>query len=114
MNTHAMLHDLEAIYKTIQQPATSEMTNIFLLDWMSELLAEVKKEDIEHFVDEYPALKEAIKRRSPESFLHRQPVVLALYYLIQRKRSGFERLWPLTLPNVQPLYTDLGIAQQEN
>jgi hypothetical protein len=64
----------------------------------------IKISDIEKFLNDYPAAK------SKNSFLHKQPVILLLYYLIKNDRAKLKDLWPLTDYEIKPLFTELGVA----
>jgi putative GTP pyrophosphokinase len=105
-----LFEDLKSLYQSIRPVDYEEKTNFFILDALNELLSAVDKTDVERFLSEYPTVKDIILRKSSSFFLYKQPVILLLYYLIQYQRGNFQRLWPLTPADIQPLYSDLGIA----
>jgi putative GTP pyrophosphokinase len=107
---NSFLSSLKALYDCINKSEYEEKTNVYILDAFSDLLDSIKLSDIEKFLSEYPSLKDIVPRKSGTSFLHKQPVVLLLYYLIKHQRTALRQLWPLTDAEIQPLYTDLGIA----
>lgn len=107
-----LLEDLKALYQKIQPVDYEEKTNYFILDALHELLPSVSKSDLERFLTENPTIRDLVLRKSPNSFLYKQPVILLLYYLIQYQRVNLQRLWPLTPADIQPLFSDLGIASK--
>jgi putative GTP pyrophosphokinase len=104
------LSKLKALYDCIAKSDYEENTNLYILDALSDLLDSIEFSDIEKFLDQFPSIKEIVPRKSATFFLYRQPVVLLLYYLIKHQRTALRQLWPLTESEIQPLYTDLGVA----
>lgn len=107
---NSFLSSLKVLYDCVATNNYEEKTNIFILDAFSELLGAISVSDIEQFLDEHPFIKDVVPRKSRTSFLYKQPVVLLLYYLIKSQRTALRQLWPLTESEIQPLYSDLGIA----
>jgi ppGpp synthetase/RelA/SpoT-type nucleotidyltranferase len=107
---NSFLSSLKSLYSCITTADIEEKTNLFILDAFNELLPTINISDIEQLITESPALKDIVSKKAQTSFLYKQPVVLFLYFLIQRQRTTLKRLWPLTESEIKPLFTDLGIA----
>lgn len=106
-----LLNDLNSLYKEIRPPEFEEKSNVFILNAVSNLLKDISINDVRKFIlDEQPAVRQVIQSKANALFIYRQPIVLLLYYLIQKKRESFKNVWPLPLSEIQPLFTDLGIA----
>jgi hypothetical protein len=103
------LKGLQSLYDSIAPPDYEEKLNVFILDAFRDMLGSIELTDISSIALEKP-IQDTIKRKYESSLLHRQPVVLLLYYLIIEKRNLCKSLWPLTDTELQPLFSDLGIA----
>jgi len=62
------------------------------------------------FINEKPYIIVKINERSESKLLFRQPVILLLYYIIDRNQYLCLKKWPFTVEEIEPIYTDLGIS----
>jgi len=109
MNT--FLKQLKTLYQEIHQPDFEEKSNIFILDSLIKLTEGIEISDIRHFItEEQPEIKNVISNKFHTMFIYRQPIVLLLYYLIQKQRENLKRQWPLPNADIQPLFADLGVS----
>lgn len=106
---NSMLRGLLALYSSLSIPEYEEKVNSFLLDAFAEIIDGVNMSAVEAFVAQRAYIRELIKKRH-ESFLFRQPIVLLLYYLVSNRPSDCRRLWPLPPSQLEPFFTDMGIA----
>ncbi len=49
-----------------------------------------------------------IKEQFPYSQLHREPIILMVYYFLKRKKNKLMSIWPLTPRELEPLANDAG------
>lgn len=103
-----LLPGLTTIYSSFENPELEKGLNIFILDSYKDLLSSVNVEDINTYLRGNPFIYNIIRKNYPQNLLYRQPIVLALYYLIATKRNLMKQHWPLTPALLQPLFTDLG------
>jgi putative GTP pyrophosphokinase len=110
-----LLKELNTLYQDIQTPDYDEKSNVFILNAIVHLANNTSVTEIKNFVfSEKPALKDIISQKANQSFIYRQPIILLLYYLIQYQRENLKNSWPLPFSEIQPLFTDLGIALNPN
>ncbi|MFC2038966.1 GTP pyrophosphokinase family protein [Chloroflexota bacterium] len=110
-NMNKWLSELRNIYKEIREPDFEEKSNVFILNSIVTLLEGTNSADIKKFIlEEKPVIKDIISSKVNELFIYRQPIVLLLYYLIHHQRENLKQSWPLPLSEIQPLFSDLGIA----
>ena len=106
-----LLDQLDKLYRDIGQPDAEDKTNLFILNSIEKLIVDTDMNKVRQYVNDNKAIiKDIINRKSASSFLYRQPVVLLIYFLIQYKREMLKAERPLPLSDIQPLFTDLGIA----
>ena len=64
--------------------------------------------DVSAFLAEKIFVAERIKERAQAKLLFRQPSILLVYMLASKRPTDTANAWPLTAPELQPIYTDLG------
>lgn len=79
-----------------------------ILDFYREIIPTFN--EIYEFINEKPYIIEKINERSESKLLFRQPVVLLLYYILNKNQYIALKKWPFTLEEIDPIYTDLGIC----
>jgi putative GTP pyrophosphokinase len=117
MNSGGILEELMKIYEEFTSSSIrasyEKKLNSFLLDALSDVLADLQIGDIKKFLfeDENNSfLKKIILDRQNSLLLYKQPVVILLYYLIKKKRFQLRNVWPLSDDEIRPLFTDMGIS----
>lgn len=100
---------LRGLYEGITNTDYEEKINIFILDAFQDKLGDIQFSDISDLAAQ-KLIQDTIKRKYQNSLLYRQPIILLIYYLILEKRNLCQDLWPLTDKELQPLFSDLGIA----
>jgi putative GTP pyrophosphokinase len=103
------LTNLNATYKRIIAPDYEEKLNVFILDAFKDLLGGIDIGDLQEYASE-EVIRKIITRNYSRALIYRQPVILFIYYLIDRQRNVFRENWPLTDEELRPLFSDLGIA----
>lgn len=101
---------LTEIYSKIVEPDYSEQLNLLILNAYQEILNTINIYDINKLVINKPFIKNLILLNYEKSLLHRQPIILLLYYLILKKRTTVRKLWPLTDDEIASLYGNLGLS----
>lgn len=109
-NMDMLFSKLTELYKSLSSNKYERSINIFILDAYRDLIPSIDFGKIEQFITENTFIKEKILERSTSLSLYRQPIILLMYYLIKVQRTTARQLWPLTETELEPLYTDLGIA----
>lgn len=99
---------LNNLYETITIPDTEEKLNIFILDSLQEIISDIEFSKIEKYIEDRPDIKSIITRKYNDLLIYRQPVIVLLYYLIQKQRYKLNQSWPLTQNELRPLFIDLG------
>jgi putative GTP pyrophosphokinase len=117
MNSGGILEELMKIYEEFTSSSVrasyEKKLNSFLLDALSDVLADLQISDIKKFLfeDENNSfLKNIILDRQNSLLIYKQPVVILLYYLISKKRFKLRKVWPLSDDEIRPLFTDMGIS----
>jgi putative GTP pyrophosphokinase len=59
---------------------------------------------------EKPYIKDKIGERSAYKHLFRQPSILLAYLAVSTNPIAAERAWPMTLDEIKPIFSDLGVA----
>ncbi len=101
---------LEKIYSTFAVPDYDKGLSMYIFDAYSEIIKVVEIGDILAFIENKQIIKQIITRNYEKNLLYKQPIILLLYYLISTRRNKTLDLWPLTIEEITPLYTDLGFS----
>lgn len=106
-----ILPELNKMYSDIAQPEYERKLNQFIFDALQGLIGEVKiVPDVQDFIDNNHYLADIIRSKYSYNLLYRQPIILMVYFLIDRYNNQVRQLWPLTESELKPLYKDLGVA----
>ena len=107
--TRQMVTDLGQLYRDItgQAPSPDLPANALLLSELQDLWSG-DLADLRIFLKEVPPLRQWVRDRADTQVLFRQPAVLLVYYLADRKRHDLRREWPLLETELAPIMTDLG------
>lgn len=106
----SLMSHLRLAYSKIAEPDYVKELNMFIFDAYQEVMDSIDIDDINRFLLNKPVIAELVRKNFDSSLLHRQPIILFLYYFITRRRNKALNLWPLTEKEIEPLYTDLGIS----
>lgn len=103
---------LETMYMTaVGQPAsTIPRPNVFLLSALQSEWKDLTPTAVQEFLYKYPEIGNLIRGRFAEQFLFRQPVILLVYFLVDRARVNVSQQWPYTFEELAPVYSDLGYS----
>jgi putative GTP pyrophosphokinase len=102
--------DLRVIFSTIARPEPQPKLNLLILDAYRDVIEEIMPQTIQQFIERNTFLKERIRERQQDFLIYRQPIILLMYYLLANEKSRFRQLWPFSDNELQPIFTDLGIA----
>lgn len=97
-------------YKAIVCSPYEEKMNLYVLDSLKDLIKLDEADNIMEFIEENSYLKNKIKAMYNSNILYRQPIILLLYYLIDKKQRSFIARWPLPKYYLYPLFSDLGFS----
>lgn len=84
--------------------------NALIIDSYSGIVPSDIEDKIKKFYRENEYLTQKIKSRGDTEILFRQPASLLVYYLVKATRHAAKSSWPLTKTELQPFFTDQGIA----
>lgn len=107
--TRNALKTLSVLYKeyTGFDAEASRASNLIICS----LLSCMNDEDWQRLptmLGENPHWFSAVAERIPYSQLHREPVVLIIYYFLKRKKHKLMDIWPLTRRELESLANDVG------
>ncbi|MDF3822669.1 RelA/SpoT domain-containing protein [Leptospira sp. 96542] len=97
-------------YENIVSPNFNEKLSSLILSSFFNDLQAISSDQLNQFLKENNFVEEKIKDRSPSSLLFSQPIILGLYFLVQSIPHKVKKYWPLTIPELEPFYHDLGKA----
>lgn len=103
------LLNLRELYDNIVTADYEEKLNTLILDAFRDVISDDVFAEVNEIASE-TMIRDIIKRKYESSLLYRQPIILLIYYLILEKRQLCKLSWPLTDNELQPLFSDLGIA----
>lgn len=103
-------NSLTQLYTVFNKPNIEPKMNYFILDSYREQIKEINFSDIENFIIENKFLGEIVQEKFELSLLYKQPVILFIYYLINKKRNICRMNWPLTETELKPMFIDIGVA----
>lgn len=86
----------------------------FILDAYLLEVEQYNQSSLKKFVNEYNFILEKIKERSAYKYLFRQPVILFLYHLVLTKRKIAKARWPLSIKDIEEVFTDLGFSYDKS
>lgn len=98
-------------YTKIRMPEENKKIQELIIDSYEEIIRKIKPEDLSAFINENNGMiKEQINSKYNTQLLFRQPVILLLYYMIEKYPYKVAIDWPLTEDLIKPIYTMLGIS----
>jgi len=120
-----VLDDLE-LANQLERNALNVMTNLYtqhvghspLVDKTNTLVLSAFRSDLglelqdqlTTMIRKYPFICQRISERFDSHYIFRQPWVLLAYLLVSNKPNYVSEQWPLTLQEIEPVFTDLGKA----
>lgn len=106
-----VLNILKVEYDKIAIPDYEESLNTFIFDAYKGLLDHQFFKNLETYLDDKIEVIKAIIDIKYEQFLiYRQPIVLLMFFLVEKQKYKAIKLWPLTPEKLRPIFTDLGKA----
>ncbi|MBI5215069.1 MAG: hypothetical protein HY960_04900 [Ignavibacteriae bacterium] len=109
-NINKFFNALTQIYKCYETTDIEPKINIYILDAYRETINNTNIADIEAFISRHSYLANVIKRNLDLSFLYKQPIILFIYFMIEKQKNVFRNKWPLTESELRPMFTDMGIS----
>ncbi|GIN60519.1 hypothetical protein J27TS8_05120 [Robertmurraya siralis] len=110
-NDYDILGILKDAYEKVAAPDYEENLNTFILDAYKELLSEDLVKDLnQYIVEKNETIKEVIETKYDQFLIYRQPVVIFLFFLVEKHKYKAKKYWPLTQDKLKPIYSALGIA----
>ena len=83
----------------------SEKANFFIMDAFANEI----NNNMFSMID-LAALAPSVKANFTKTFLNSQPIIFILYFMMQKNKSLLIAKWPLTIKELRPIFTQLGIA----
>lgn len=105
-----IIEALAKYYSTFAEPDVQPKLCNIIIDAYADELKTVDLREVPEFIDANSFIKTKIKEKYDAELLFRQPVVLLLYYLAQNRKHVTRDRWPFTEAEIEPVFTDLGIA----
>ncbi|TGK54255.1 GTP pyrophosphokinase [Leptospira bouyouniensis] len=97
-------------YESIFTPNFNEKLNSLILGSFFNDLQAISPDQLNQFLKENNFIEENIKDRAASSLLFSQPIILGIYFLVQTIPYKVKKYWPLTMPELEPFYYELGIS----
>jgi len=98
-------------YTKIRMPEENKKIQELIIDAYEEIIKQIKSEDLLAFINgNIGIIKEQINSKYNTQLLFRQPVILLMYYLVNKHPHKVGVDWPLTEDLIKPIYTRLGIS----
>lgn len=85
-----------------------DKTNALVLSAFRAELGPGLRDQLTTLFGKYPFINERIAERFDSQYTFRQPWILLAYYLVSVKPNVVREKWPLTLQEIEPVFTDLG------
>jgi len=105
-----IIETLSTYYSTFAEPETQGKLCNAILDAYADELKSVDVAEVSKFVEAHPFIKTKVQEKRDHDLLFRQPVVLLLYYLAKHSKNVTRARWPFPPAEIEPVFTDLGIA----
>jgi len=90
------------------EKATNTKANLFILEAFLEDLEKLKDELTQYICTNKLSLEQLINANLNATFLNSQPIVLFIYFMINKKKSKLLEKWPLPQNELRPFFTQLG------
>lgn len=120
-----VIRDLEQASET-ERSALSELTRFFVnevgvsphVDKSNAIVLQAFKDELGptlgvrlvSMFEKFPFIGERIRDRYSRQYTFRQPWIVLAYLLVSLKPNVVKERWPLTLQEIEPVFTDLGKA----
>lgn len=88
----------------------NKKTNLMILETFSEDLDEYSQEMNKYLLENSESITLLVKNYSSETFLNSQPIILFIYFMINKHRSIIQEKWPLLQSDLQVYFNQLGIS----
>lgn len=89
-----------------------DKTNAIVFGAFREHLTETLREDIVALMGRYEFIGQRISDRFDTQYTFRQPWILLAYVLVSSRPNLVRETWPLTMQEIEPVFTDLGKSVQ--
>jgi len=90
-----------------------EAINHMVVDALFDLLQPLTTFQVDEYLHNMNYFSNIVLPRQELSLMHRQPVILLIYYFIKHNRTLLKSVWPLTDDILRSLFSDMGIAYGE-
>lgn len=87
----------------------SRVTDL-IIDALGPLMPTSFAAELEEYIDSNKFIVKLVRSRAYHNLLYAQPIIFMLYYLVSKDRHAVKESWPLTMDELEPLFTDLGIS----
>lgn len=87
-----------------------DKTNALVLSAFKDELGPNLKDQLTTMLGHYSFIGENIAARFDRQYTFRQPWILLAYHLVAAKPNVVRERWPLTLQEIEPVFTDLGLS----
>jgi ppGpp synthetase/RelA/SpoT-type nucleotidyltranferase len=85
-------------------------TNLMILEAFSENLDVYSQELNEYIINNIKSLNALIVNYNSETFLNSQPIIVFIYFMIDKHKSVIQEKWPLLQSDLQVYFNQLGIS----
>jgi putative GTP pyrophosphokinase len=104
------LDGLTKVYAELAIPEFEQKTNQYLFQELAPISEDVGIQEIKDFIATKIFLKDRIASQHDTKVLYRQPIILLVYFLIEKKRTQLKKHFPLTTDELRPFFNDLGLS----
>lgn len=103
-----ILPPLEEIYREINKEFIMEpKINQFIIEAYEEIIDDTIVENINTFLRTKPFIKTKITQKCELNLVYSQPIIILLYFLVERYSYRVFYEWPFNEQLISPIYTDL-------
>lgn len=101
------------MYSEINTPENNKVINDIIVDEYKEEINQLNIQELTNFIKnpkQFTMLKSQINRRYDYILLFRDPIILLIYYFVNKLPDIIKNKWPFTDDIIKPIYIGLGIS----
>lgn len=98
----------ELYSRHVKYPVHIDKSNAIVLHAFRDQFGPDFRDRLEAFLVSRPFISQAIQRRVDTHYIFRQPWILLAYFMVGSHPELTKDQWPLTLQEIEPIFTDMG------
>lgn len=98
-------------YTKIKDPEENIKIQDLIIESYADIIQKIDKDNFMEFIKHnQPIIVDQVTKKYKSELLFRQPIILLIYYLIEKYPSKLKANWPLTEDLIKPIYAKLGTS----